>query len=81
MHRPAYNNILSSQIRVRFLALLFIVGCVVVMYAVGWNSCASLRVALLGYVDQFVVIVKSLLLLDVSTHQPSTTHTGILPSM
>lgn len=43
------TRVLLAQIRVRFLALIFVVGCVLVMYAVGWNSCASLRIALLGY--------------------------------
>lgn len=38
------------QIRVRLLALLLLTVCVLVLYAVGWNTCASLRLAWLGYV-------------------------------
>ena len=39
---------LHQQIRVRLLALLLLTVCVLVLYGVGWNSCASLRLAMLG---------------------------------
>lgn len=45
----AWIHSFREQIRVRLLALLLLTVVVLVLYGVGWNSCASLRLAWLGY--------------------------------